>query len=90
MQKGEKSFLDTLYEMTELEIADKNKRAMNACVKVANFPFIKTVDDFNFSFQPSLRKEEIIGYTDLRFIKNVENLLFIGSPGVEKHIYPYP
>lgn len=61
MQKGEKSFLDTLYEMTELEIADKNKRAMNACVKVANFPFIKTMDDFNFSFQPSLRKEEIIG-----------------------------
>lgn len=84
MQKGEKSFLDTLYEMTELEIADKNKRAMNACVKVANFPFIKTMDDFNFSFQPSLRKEEIIGYTDLRFIENVENLLFIGSPGVGK------
>ncbi len=54
MQKGEKSFLDTLYEMTELAIADKNKRAMNACVKVANFPFIKTMDDFNFSFQPSL------------------------------------
>lgn len=84
IQRGEKSFLDALYELTELEIEDKNRRAMNACVKVANFPFIKTMDDFDFSFQPSLRKEEIIGYTELRFIENVENLLFIGSPGVGK------
>ena len=57
---------------------------LNACVKVANFPFIKTMDDFDFSFQPTLNRDMIRGFTDLRFIEQKENILFIGSPGVGK------
>lgn len=84
VQSGDMGIIDCLYEMTNLEMEAKELRAMNACVKTANFPFIKTMDDFDFSFQPTLNKEEIIGFTDLRFIENNENILFIGSPGVGK------
>ena len=52
INNGEKSVVDSLYELTQLELDLKKERAMNACVKVANFPFIKTFDDFDFSFQP--------------------------------------
>ena len=81
---GSKTVVDALYELTEYECNMRIERAMNACVKVANFPFLKTFDDFNFSFQPSINKEQILNYKYLQFIENKENIIFIGSPGVGK------
>ena len=43
---GSKTIIDALYELSESECSLRAERAMNACVKVANFPFIKTLDDF--------------------------------------------
>ena len=45
------------------------KRAMNACVKVAKFPFIKRLSDFDFSFQPSINKEQIMNLKYLQFLE---------------------
>ncbi len=53
-------------------------------IKTVHFPFIKTFDDYDFTFQPKLNKEEILDLKNLRFIENNENLIFIGTPGVEK------
>lgn len=81
---GQKSLIDALFELTSQELELRELRAMNACVKVANFPFLKTFDDFDFSFQPSINKEQIMDFKTLRFIDNKENILFIGTPGVGK------
>lgn len=79
-----KSAVDALYELSELEIKAKKERAINACVKVANFPFLKTLDDFDFSFQPTINKQQILDLATLRFIENNENILFVGTSGVGK------
>ena len=84
VESGEKTMVDALYELTELEMELRTKRAMNACVKVANFPYIKRLSDFDFSFQPSINKEQIMNFKYLQFIENKENIIFIGSPGVGK------
>lgn len=84
IEAGDKSLIDSLYELTELELRLRTERAMNACVKVANFPFLKTFEDFDFTFQPSINKEQIINFKYLQFIENKENIIFIGSPGVGK------
>ena len=84
LQSGDIDVTELIYELTKLEVEAKEIRAMNACVKVANFPFIKTMDDFDFNFQPTLNRDMICGFTDLRFIEQKENILFIGSPGVGK------
>lgn len=84
LQSGDIDVTELIYELTKLEVEAKEIRAMNACVKIANFPFIKTMDDFDFSFQPTLNRDMIRGFTDLRFIEQKENILFIGSPGVGK------
>lgn len=84
VESGEKTMIDALYELTELEMELRTKRAMNACVKVANFPYIKRLSDFDFSFQPSINKEQIMNFKYLQFIENKENIIFIGSPGVGK------
>ena len=84
IESNSKTIVDALYELSEMEVGLRTERAMNACVKVANFPFIKTLEDFDFSFQPLINKDQIINYKYLRFIENKENIVFIGSPGVGK------
>ena len=84
INEGKKDIVDSLYELTALEIDLKKEKAMSACVRVANFPFLKTLDEFDFSFQPSINKEKMLDFRNLRFIENNENILFVGSPGVGK------
>lgn len=80
----EKTIVDALYELSNLEINAKQERAKTACVKVANFPFIKTLEDFDFAFQPAVNKQQILDLATLRFIENNENILFVGTSGVGK------
>lgn len=80
----EKSIVDALYELSDFEVTAKQDRAKIACVKVANFPFIKTLDDFDFTFQPGINKQEILDLATLRFIESNENILFVGTSGVGK------
>lgn len=75
---------DAFYELTNLEVSFMEERAVYGCVKVANFPFQKTFEDYDFSFQPTLNKEQILEFKHLRFLEKKENILFVGSPGVGK------
>ncbi|MFZ2462527.1 MAG: IS21-like element helper ATPase IstB [Caldibacillus thermoamylovorans] len=80
----EKTVVEALYELTKLEIKLKEEKATNACVKVANFPFIKTLDDFDFTFQPSINQDKIRDLHTLRFLEKKENVLLLGNSGVGK------
>ena len=71
-------------KLTNLEIELRNEKAIYGCVRTAGFPFLKTFEDFDFSFQPSINKEQIIDFKNLRFIENKENIIFVGCPGVGK------
>jgi len=84
INEDKKSVIDSFYELTTLEMDLKQERAMNACVRVANLPFIKSFNDFDFSFQPTINKDKILDFSHLRFLEHNENILFVGSPGVGK------
>ena len=84
VNSGELSFVDSLYEMTQKEKDFRQERVDRSMIKTANFPFIKTFDDYDFSFQQNLKKEEILDLKNLRFIEQNENLIFIGTSGVGK------
>ena len=56
-------------------------------IQFAGFPYYKTFEDFDFSFQPSLNKEEILDFKNLRFIEKAENILFVGSPRSRKNTF---
>lgn len=81
---GTKTALDAIYELTEREISYKKEQSINGCVKVANFPYLKEINEFDFSFQPSLDKSKIMDLMTLRFIEKGENIIFCGTPGVGK------
>lgn len=84
VNRGEKSFSDALSELIEIEMEHMRLRAENACVKTANFPFIKTMDDFDFSFQPGIHRKELLELNNLGFIERKNNIIFVGSCGVGK------
>ena len=79
-----KSFIDSLYELTNFEINVMEEKRISHSIQFAGFPFMKSLEDFDFTFQPSINKEQIMDFKNLRFIENVENILFVGSPGVGK------
>lgn len=79
-----KDIVDSLYELTNLEIEILNDKRIQHSIQFAGFPYQKTFEEFDFSFQPCLNKEQILDFKNLRFIENKENILFVGSPGVGK------
>ncbi len=84
IEKKEKSVTEALCELTDIELKLMEDRSFRGCVKAANFPFLKTMEDFDFSFQPTINREMMYGFKRLDFLNEGKNILFIGSPGVGK------
>ena len=75
---------EALLELTNQELEVKNYNATHAMVKVAGFPHLKEVKDFDFNFQPKINKQQILDFESLRFLENNNNILLIGNSGVGK------
>lgn len=84
INKNNISFIDALYELTQKEIEFKEQRASEFNIKVAGFPFIRTLEEFDFNFQPSINKKEILDLKTLRFVEEKKNVILVGSSGVGK------
>lgn len=65
-------------------IALRNARRLETARRASRLPAIKTLADFDFSFQPSVRHEQIESLHTLGFIERKENVVFLGPPGVGK------
>jgi DNA replication protein DnaC len=79
-----KSYLSFLDELLEEEVAAKEQRRIETALKISGLPYIKSIDDFDFAFQPGLDKQKIMGLFDLSFIREKGNVIFLGPPGVGK------
>mgnify|MGYP005964264413 CR=1 FL=1 len=75
---------DSLLELTKAEIEFRDERAKKINITVSNFPYIRTIKQFDFSYQPTINKNQILDLASLRFIEEKTNIVFIGSSGVGK------
>jgi DNA replication protein DnaC len=78
------SYLQMLDALLEEEVACKEQRRLDTAFKISGLPFIKTLDDFDFSFRPGLDRQQIAELFDLTFLARHDNVLFLGPPGVGK------
>lgn len=78
------TFIDTLIKLTNYEIDVREQNMIQSMVKVAAFPHLKELKDFDFTFQPSINQQQIFDLTTLRFIEKRENIVFLGPSGVGK------
>lgn len=77
-------YLDFLERLLESESQAKYDRNVKLKTQWAHFPYLKRLDQFDFSFQPSIDEKKIRELASLRFIEQKENLVLLGPPGVGK------
>jgi len=77
-------YLDFLESLLEAEGQAKFERNVRLKTLWANFPFQKRLDQFDFTFQPSIDERKIRELAGLRFLENKENVILLGPPGVGK------
>ena len=82
--KEDFTLTDALYELTNKEIDYRDERASQIQITVSAFPYKKEIEDFDFDYQPSINKNEILELNTLGFVDRKENILFLGPSGVGK------
>ena len=82
--KKETSYADFLDELLSYEVEARRTRYLRARLQLAHFPFVKTFEQFDFGFQPSLDERQIRELRSLRFIHEASNVILLGPPGVGK------
>lgn len=70
--------------LLEEELRGKTDRSVKSKIHKARFPFLKNLEEFDFSFQPGLGEKDVLHLGSLEFIESKENLVFLGPSGVGK------
>jgi DNA replication protein DnaC len=78
------TYLDFLDRLTQAELTARTERDVTRNTRRARLPFLKTLDQFDFAFQPSVNEKQIRDLATLRFVAHGENVLLLGPPGVGK------
>ena len=73
-----------LLRLTELELLDRDRRAIERRIRQAKFPVIKSLDSFDFLAIPSLNKTLVLELARCEFLSRKENLLLLGNSGTGK------
>jgi DNA replication protein DnaC len=82
--KQEPSYGDFLLEVLTTEADARRQRYLKTRLQLAHLPYLKTFQQFDFSFQPSLDERQIRELRTLRFVHEASNVILLGPPGVGK------
>jgi len=77
-------YQDYLLTLLEGEVLQRDENAQKLRLSKARFPFLKTLDSFDFTAMPSLNKALVIELSRGSYIQRRENIIFIGSYGTGK------
>ncbi len=66
------------------EVTSKEQRRLSMAMTIARFPFVRTMEGFEFEAQPSIDPGKIRDLATCRWVANGDNLVLLGPPGVGK------
>lgn len=84
VSSGERGFAEAMEEMTRTEVTARAARIVRQRVRSSGFPYVKTLEDFDWSFQPTVPRARVEELATLGFVERAENVVLVGSPGVGK------
>jgi DNA replication protein DnaC len=73
-----------LRRVLTMEVEGRKLSAQQKRLKAAKLPTRKTLEEFDFAFQPSIDERQMWELADLSFVKTNRNVVFLGPPGVGK------
>lgn len=82
--RAEPTYLDFLDQILTEETEAKQRKRVAMGIQIAHFPTVKTLEEFEFKFQPSIDQKLVRELATGRFIAGAENVLLFGPPGVGK------
>ncbi len=82
--KKDLGYREFLTDALDSEWKGRHRKSVESRLKMARFPWIKTLDQFDFSFQLSIDKKVIRELSTLAFVDRAENVIILGPPGVGK------
>lgn len=84
LERGEISAVEAIDALLSEEFATRETRRIDIALKTARLTPIKTIESFDFSFQPSLDRSRILTLAQLDFVARSEVVHFLGPPGTGK------
>jgi len=82
--RSEPTYLDFLDRVVAEETDAKQRKRVSMGIQIAHFPSVRTLEEFDFKFQPSIDAKLVRELATGRFIALAENVLLFGPPGVGK------
>jgi len=82
--RNELSYVDFLADLLGVETSARRERYLVTRTKLAHFPFRRTLETFDFSFQPSIDERQVRELATLAFVAEAANVILLGPPGVGK------
>lgn len=84
IDRGAITSAEAVEELLLAQITLRNNRRLEAAMRSSRLPQVKTLEDFDFTFQPSIKREQIESLHELGFVERRENVILLGPPGVGK------
>ena len=78
------TYPEMLEQLLSAEVAARRERYLTTRTRMAHFPFQRTLEQFDFAFQPSIDERQVKELAGLAFVAEATNILLLGPPGVGK------
>lgn len=75
---------EAIERLLSAQIILRNTRRLEAAMRSSRLPAVKTLEEFDFTFQPSINRQQIESLHELGFLERRENVILLGPPGVGK------
>ena len=82
--KRELDYKEFLTNALEAEWKGRHQKGVETRLSFARLPWMKTIDQFDFAFQPSIDRKVVRELAGLSFVERAENVILLGPPGVGK------
>lgn len=84
LDSGALSPTAALERVLAAQVALRRQRRLTAAIHAARLPALKTLDTFDFAFQPSIDRGQVLNLHELGFVTRKENVILLGPAGVGK------
>ena len=84
LDHGAISPVEAMEQLLAAQVALRRQRRLQTALRTSRLPGVKTVDTFDFAFQPSIDRAQILNLHQLGFLDRKENVIFLGPAGVGK------
>ena len=82
LDRGTISAAEAMEQLLSAQVALRREKRLALAMTASHLPCIKKLDSFDFSFQPSIDRAQILNLHELTFLERKENVILLGPAGV--------